>query len=354
MDRGLALMSDWLEAQEHSWAQDSRLVREAWWWGQGATQLQWQERVFAPRPAPGAGAIQKLLATPGAGAADLEAAWQAATAQWQAHPKQATADRRVWRQFWKDNHARFERGQAVEARDPSTGERTRGVVVGFDLPSQHWDASQVGMVVWLVTQPRPLVLPLPVWFESAWGGLRPLDRPASPQWFNQSQWPVAARLLVGPPGLVAAWGVRQKVRGELVRLVDGGQTLWGWRMPATWSWEHALAADRELANTIHAQAYLRQRPNRPLSWRWSPTESIDMQPQAGGIVITGSELAWNRMTFPLRRQCTRPDWTSSGFQCTLTWKRVRPVFESLMASGAIPTVPADQADWVRMTWPKKR
>lgn len=353
MDRGLSLMTDWLDARRISWSGDSRVVRELWWWGHDQSQAMWQERVFDPRPGPGASAVQKALAQPARQtAAGVLALWEKATAHWAQRPRQATASRKRWLAFWQKHHPSFERGMAVEARDPVTGERVRGVVVDFDVPTQDWDASQIGMVVWLSTQPRPLTLPLPAWFEPTWGGLRPLNTPAVPSWFNTSAWPVAARVLVGPPGVVAAWGIRQTQRGELVRLDEGVSPVWGWRMPATWTWEHVLSADRELANTVHAQLFLRQNPHHPLCWRWTATEFIHMQPQEGALWVTGDELAWERLSFPVRRQMSRPRWSGSQFQTQLSWKAIRPVFESLVASGATPTIPAEKANWSLATWPQ--
>lgn len=352
LDRGLSLMSDWMEARKFSWSGESRIVRQHWWWGRGDSACFWQERVFTPRPAPGSAPIQEMLSKPGNMTAALVAQrWEQATQVWVKRPKQATASRKRWFSFWQKNHASFERGMAVEAKDPATGERVRGVVVDFDVPEKHWDASQVGMSVWLSTQPQPLMLPLPAWFEPAWGGLRPLGTPASPAWFDVPTWPVSARILVGPPGVVAAWGVRQHVRGELVRLDGGTSAVWGWRMPSTWTWENILAADRELASTTHAQLYLRQNLHHPLIWRWTSTEAIEMLPQSGGLMVTGTEVSWQRLTFPVRRQMSRPEWSGGTFRSHLSWKKIRPVFESLMASGALPMVPADREKWCSMSWP---
>ena len=354
LDRGLSLMSGWMEAKRMSWSGESRIVRKHWWWGQGDSSCFWQERVFTPRPAPGSSLVQEVLAKPGNLTAALVAQkWGQATEVWITRPKQATASRKKWFSFWQKNHASFERGMAIEAKDPATGERVRGVVVDFDIPEKHWDASQIGMSIWLSTQPKPLTLPLPAWFDPNWGGLRPLGVAASPSWFDVPSWPVAARILVGPPGVVAAWGVRQHVRGELVRLDGGNSPVWGWRMPSTWSWGNVLTADRELANTAHAQLYLRQNPHHPLIWRWSSVEAIQMLPQSGGLLITGNEAAWQRLSFPVRRQMSRPDWSAGEFRCRLSWKSVRPVFESLVASGALPVVPADRAQWCLMSWPNQ-
>ena len=354
MDRGLSLMEDWLAASTRTWSEESRLVRSAWWWGAGSSQLSWQERVFSPRPGPGASAVQSRLSASMPTAVDVETAWQQVEAAWKDQPRQASPERRRWRTFWQQHHAQFERGMAIEAKDPSTGERVRGVVLGFSLPTRDFDASQVGMEVWLSTQPSPLWLPLPAWFDTAWGGARPLSARAQPAWFDQAAWPVSVRLLMGPPGLVAAWGIRQKTKGELVRLEDNGGVAWGWRMPASWSWEQAMASDRELANTLHAAEYLRQRVVHPLSWRWASQCSIHMTPQGGGLVVSGSEEDWNCLSFPVRRQLSRPTWSGNTFQATLSWKRVRPVVESLAASGAVPMVPASQAEWCRLSWPKPK
>lgn len=352
MDRGLSLMSDWMDAKRMSWSGESRVVRQLWWWGSGQSQAVWQERVFSPRPAPGIQALREYLSKPaGMTATGLVKVWEQATAHWAQRPRQATDSRRRWLEFWQKNYKRFERGMAVEANDPATGERVRGVVLDFDVPQQDFDASQVGMVVWLSTQPKPLTLPLPAWFDPAWGGLRPLDRHASPEWFNAPAWPVAARVLVGPPGVVAAWGIRQGVRGELVRLDEGTRPVWGWRMPATWTWDHVLASDRELASSSHAQMYLRQNPNRPLYWRWTSTEVIQMVPQSGSLLVSGDEASWAMLSFPVRRHLTRPIWSNGGFRTELSWKRVRPVFESLVASGALPMIPPDMAGWALSTWP---
>lgn len=354
MDRGLSLMEGWLAATDHAWSQSSRLVRSAWWWGTGSSQLEWQERVFSPRPAPGSAAIAVRLRQQQAKAVDVEHAWQAQEESWKSNPRQATPERRRWSTFWRQHYAQFERGMGIEAKDPTTGERSRGIVLGFSLPERDFDASQVGMEVWLSTQPAPLWLPLPAWFDPAWGAARPLDKPANTAWFDRPSWPVSARVLVGPPGLAAAWGVRQKVVGELIRLNDNGRIAWGWRMPSTWSWEQALACDRELAGTVHASDYLRQRVTAPLFWRWSPECAIEMIPQGGGLVFTGNEEDWACLSFPVRRQLSRPTWAGGKFRAVLSWKRVRPVFESLASSGAVPMVPASQADWCRMSWPKPK
>ena len=354
MDRGLSLMEGWVNAMEHNWSQPSRLVRQAWWWGRGENALEWQERVFQPRPSPGAAAVAARLRVAMTTAKEVERVWQDIENGWSSNPRIATPERRRWRTFWKQYHAQFERGMAVEAKDPTTGERTRGIVLGFSLPDRDFDASQIGMEVWLSTQKEPLWLPLPAWFDPAWGAAKPLNIPAQTGWFEQNTWPVNARVLVGPPGLVAAWGVRQRVMGELVRLSDGGLIAWGWRMPATWTWEHALQADRELAGTIHASEYLRQRVNATLTWRWSPELAIEMIPQGGGLVVTGSENDWNALSFPVRRKLGRPSWSAGKFKTLLSWKGVRPVFESLVASGATPMVPAIHAEWCRLTWPKKK
>ena len=356
MDRGLEALDSWQAARERSWSTPSRLFRRAWWWGQGADRLEWQQRVFESRPAQDPAAVAQALRSPPAQAhltaRDLAVQWNAHwNARWAQQPKHRTSYRTQWLAFWDTHHTLFERGAGVLAQDPATGEHALGVVLGYAPPPEgSWDASQIFMTVWLSTHAAPLTLPLSVWFDPDWGAIEAKGA-AHLDWFALPPQAVSALFLVGPAWSVAAWGVRHAPQGHLVRIQDDVGPAWAWRMPAQWTWEDMRAADRELANLDHAMAYLKGRFKEPLWWRFSATEGVQAKPESGGVLLSGQPQDWERLPFPTRKRCGRPAWRGSEWTVLVPWRLVRQVFASLENAGAVPTVSGVHGAWVANHWP---
>lgn len=362
LERGVELLSDWNPPRSSVWEEPSRLVREQWWWGEGAHALNWQERIWAARPTASKNDVFDALRQHTQGeshtAHSVMEQWDAAWSKWwQAFPHQKTKSREQVLAWWKDNAQYFERGCGVEAVDPQTHGRARGIVLGWEGPASPdggaWSPSQIQMTVWLSSMDHPMSLSLSAWLSPQFGDLKRTPSAPAQSWFTGTPTPTKSLVLVGPPWSIASWGARFAPRGDLLHLHDeSGSWKWGWKMPEVWGWEHMLNTDRELAGIAHALAFVRQFPNTPLMWRWSPAVRFVLTPQANGLVISGRTAALDCVTYPLLKRCAPMQWDVNQTQwfLLLPWKDLKWAFIHWFTSGAIPTVSAQFADWHSKTW----
>ena len=195
-------------------------------------------------------------------------------------------------------------------------------------------------------------LSLSAWMSPLFGGAKTAGLPQS-SWFSLPQSPVRAMTLVGPPWSVSAWGARHGPKGELMHLHDDlAQWTWGWRMPAWWAWDNMLITHRELAGVAHALSFLRTHGQSTITWRWSPSLSIDATAQPGGLMLSGKSAALDLLSFPLLQRCSRVTWEQGRTQwfTVLPWSAVAEAFHQWFSAGGTPTVPSSYASWVAKSW----
>lgn len=362
LEAGVNLFSDWNPPRSSVWDKPSRVVRTQWWWGNGEHALHWQERVWSPRPTASKeqvfAQLQKHAQGLSSSAAFVMGQWEETwTKWWVEQPHQKTRERQQVLQWWKANAATFERGKGIEATDPHTLGRSRGIVLGWRAPSSNdggvWSPSQIEMVVWLASMDEPMSLSLSAWMSPAFGHIKSIASAPSPAWFTGQSVPTTSLVLVGPPWSIAAWGARYAPRGELVHLHDEvGQWCWGWKMPQSWGWSQMLGTERELAGITHALAFVRQFPHAPIHWRWSPHMHFTATPQTGGLMLSGRIGALDCVSYPLLQKCRQMQWddTKTQWFLFLPMQHVKWAFVHWFSFGAIPTVDAAFAQWHEKTW----
>lgn len=364
LERGVELFTDWNPPRSSVWDKPSRVVRSQWWWGDQKHALSWQERIWEARPTATKETVFAELKNHSAGksqsGADVVVQWKNIWEQWWVQqPHQKTKERVQVLNWWLTNVQTFERGAGIEGVDPHTRGRSRGIVLGWEGPKTldggTWSPSQIKLTVWLSSMDRPMSLSLAAWMSPQFGGIKKTNTAPSASWFTGASTPTKSLVLVGPPWSIASWGARFSPRGELIHLHnEAGGWDWGWKMPEIWDWDHMLSTDRELAGIAHALAFVRQYPQQPIVWRWSPTETITLHPQSEALIISGRISALDRVTYPLLKRCSPMQWddTKTHWFLQLSWKDLKWALIHWFTSGGIPTVSANFAQWHASTWKK--
>lgn len=137
LERGVSLFRDWSQERSNVWNKPSRVSRKKWWWGSGEHQLEWQERLWEPRPTATKEDVFKELSRHSSGqsqtAEHVIAQWKSIWEKWWIEqPHQKTTDRIKLLNWWTSNYSQFERGKGIEATDPQVFGRTRGIVLGWE------------------------------------------------------------------------------------------------------------------------------------------------------------------------------------------------------------------------------
>lgn len=362
LERGVELFADWNPPRSPVWDKPSRVVRSQWWWGDHHHALSWQERIWEARPTATKEMVFDELRNHAQGksktAKEVIEQWKNIWENWWIQqPHQKTKERVQVLNWWLANASTFERSVGVEGTDPQTRGRSRGIVLGWEGPSSTdggaWGPAQIKVTVWLSSMDRPLSLSLAAWMSPQFGGIKKTPNNPSASWFTGAPTPTKSLVLVGPPWSIAAWGARFSPRGELIHLHnETGGWNWGWKMPEVWDWDHMQSTDRELAGIAHALAFVRQYPQDPMVWRWSPTETMTIHPQSEYLIISGRISALDRVTYPLLKRCYPMQWDDSKTQwfLQLPWKDLKWAFIHWFTSGGIPTVSCKFSQWHAKTW----
>lgn len=362
LERGVSLFRDWAQERSNVWNKPSRVSRKKWWWGSGEHQLEWQERLWEPRPTATKEDVFKELSRHSSGqsqtAEHVIAQWKSIWEKWWIEqPHQKTTDRIKMLNWWTSNYSQFERGKGIEATDPQVFGRTRGIVLGWEGPSSSdgavWSPSQIKVYVWLSSMDKPMALSLSAWMSSSFGNIKPTSTLPSPSWFTGMSTPTRAMVLVGPPWSISAWGARSAPVGQLIHLKDDdGATHWGWKMPEYWSWEHMLKTDCELASVMHALNFIKTFPNDTITWKCSAQSFFTTTVQADGLLLSGKINAMDCLSFPLLRKCGTMQWdnTRTQWYLLLPTKEIRWAFFHWFSFGAVPVVSSVFAQWNEKTW----
>lgn len=362
LQQGVHLMKDWNSSRLPQWQGESRQVRSMWWWGSGEHALNWEQRLWAPRPTAHpdqvAAELQKHIGGTSETSSEVMKHWKSDWDQWwSAYPHEKNNPRQQCLQWWLNNASKFERGQGVEINDPHVGERSRAIVLGWSAPQgsdpARWAPSQIAIHLWLVTMDRPLTLSLMAFLDSSFGGAVSIASRPQMSWFSIKTVPTHSLVLVGPAWSVAAWGARYSPQGQLLHLHDeSGQWLWGWKMPASWGWNTMMATDRELANIQHLFAFYKAHPYETCVWRWNAQTMISATAQPGGVMLSGMPSDLEQIAFPVLQKHGPIKWSQdkSEWFLLINWRDIKGVFASWFASGAIPTVSSKFALWHKNSW----
>lgn len=354
ISRGLSLSDSWVDACHIELSNEAKILRTDWFSGAKNSLVQWAEVEFLGQPSASKEDIKNyLLSKEKVSSLDVLNAFRNNLENISKKLFTISNHRKHWITFWEKYHQQLDVGMGVEANDPTTGKRVYGIITGFDLPEKHFDASQVGMEVWLQTQQKPVTLPLPLWFSSKIAALKPLNIKAKSNWFENSVPKINTMVLIGNPEFISEWGIKQNLKGKLINFTQKNKTFWGWRMPARYSWEKALSEDLEFQNVNHAFYFLKTNPNKNIFIRFIQNKDFIISKKSDKFLIKINKICIPQLPFPVTRWLFKKRRIDNDFyEVTLTQKEFISFLYSLNNNGGIMTTSFEAKEWLKKTWKK--
>lgn len=385
LERGLDIFKDvaWKEKQDPV-DRLSRVVKKEWFWGDyratednpngvngslNMPRINIVERVWEPKQKTDVTLLQNCFSKIKKDSQYADYQGLVVLKQWMEVWKKEThmfpellAQRSRFSKWLKQVMPLMKTGYAVKMSKPGTEERTFAVILKVDGPmdksenlkgASYWSLSQVGLLVWIVGDNEPTMIPFSRLFKDKEFVVD--TKTANINWFKSEPVPEVGVSIEGNQVISAAWGKRWNIgRPMLIKDTDKG-LKWIWALPRNWNWSVMKQIPRDLVDTEHAIDFLKQHHNQELIAALPVGMEIKMMVVQGGIRFHFNKKAYDEAleTWLAFKQNRAMSWAKtingSIIERSVPWSDLRTVLYAMEAYGVIWRCSPEFLNWYRTT-----